>query len=157
MRFPLQVFDAMRKACPDQIALGARITGSDWLSEGITPDEAATFAAALEDRGCAYVDVTSGGLDPVARITVEPDYQVGFAEHVRGRVGMPVRTVGLITEPDQAERIIADGRADMVAIARAMLADPRWPWRAAHALGVKLDWPAQYRRATPSSWIRSAA
>lgn len=156
MRFPLRVFDAMKAACPAGAALGARITGSDWLEGGIDPDEAAIFAAALKERGCAYVDVTSGGLDPAARIRAEPDYQVGFAAHVRKGAGLPVRAVGLITGPEQAERIVAEGHADMVALARAMLADPRWPWRAAHALGEALEWPPQYQRATPGSWIAPA-
>lgn len=153
MRFPLRVFEAMRAACSPNVAIGARITGSDWLPGGIDPDEAAIFAGALREAGCAYVDVTSGGLDPTARIAVEPDYQVGFAAHVRSKVDIPVRAVGLITVPEQAERIVASGDADMIALARAALADPRWPWRAAHALGVELSWPPQYRRASPSSWI----
>lgn len=154
MRFPLRVFEAMREAGSNEVALGARITGSDWLDDGIKPDESAAFAAALKDRGCAYVDVTSGGLDPVARIKAEPNYQVEFAEYVRGKVNIPVRAVGLITEPEQAERIVAEGRADMVALARAMLADPRWPFRAAHALRQEVEWPVQYRRSSPASWIR---
>ena len=153
MRFPLRVFEAMRDACSGRVALGARITGSDWLAGGIDPDQAIAFASALKQRGCTYVDVTSGGLDPAARIKAEPDYQVGFAERVRKASGIPVRAVGLITEPAQAERIVAEGRADMVALARAILADPRWPWRAAHMLGEKLEWPFQYQRATPASWI----
>lgn len=157
MRLPLRVFEAMREACPPEVTLGARITGSDWLEGGITPEEAAAFAAALKALGCDYVDVSSGGLDPSARVKAEPGYQVGFAAHVRAHAGLPVRAVGLVTDPAQAEAIVASGRADMVALARAMLADPRWPWRAAHALGHELAWPAQYRRATPASWFDGAA
>jgi 2,4-dienoyl-CoA reductase-like NADH-dependent reductase (Old Yellow Enzyme family) len=153
MRYPLRVFRAVREACPSAVAVGARITGSDWDENGITPDDAAAFAGQLADGGCAYVDVTSGGLIPTAKITVGPGYQVPFAAHVRQRVTMPVRAVGMITTPHQADAIIAEGKADMVALARAILADPRWPWRAAHALGVELAWPAQYRRATPASWF----
>jgi 2,4-dienoyl-CoA reductase-like NADH-dependent reductase (Old Yellow Enzyme family) len=156
MRFPLMVFEAMRAACPDHVAVGARISGSDWLPGGFDQDEAAAFAAKLRDRGCAYVDVTSGGLDPTARIVAEANYQVGFAAQVRAATGMPVRAVGLVTDPKQAEAIIADGSADMVALARAMLADPRWPWRAAHALGATLAWPQQYRRAGPAHWTSGA-
>ncbi|MHB2263995.1 NADH:flavin oxidoreductase/NADH oxidase [Aliihoeflea sp. PC F10.4] len=153
MRFPLQVFEATRRACPSGTVLGVRLTGSDWIDGGIDPDEAAIFANALKERGCDYVDVTSGGISPDAKIKIEPNYQVEFARHVRQRSGIVVRAVGLITQPHQAEAILQDEKADVIALARAMLADPRWPWRAAHELGDTLDWPAQYRRASPNSWI----
>lgn len=154
MRFPLAVFDAVMKAVPDTVAVGARISGSDWSEGGATVDDAIALAKALDARGCAYVDITSGGLVPHARISVGPNYQVPFAAAVKRAVSMPVRAVGLITEPQQAEAILADGEADTVALARAFLADPRWPWRAAHALGEPLEWPPQLRRANPSSWIQ---
>jgi len=152
LRFPLRVFDAIKKAVPARMAVGARITGSDWIEGGFDADQAAVYADELEKRGCAFVDVTSGGLDPRQKIAVGPNYQVAFAERVKQSVAMPVRAVGMISSPHQAEEIIATDKADMVAVARAMLADPRWPWRAAKALDANLTWPLQYQRATPAFW-----
>jgi 2,4-dienoyl-CoA reductase-like NADH-dependent reductase (Old Yellow Enzyme family) len=152
LRFPLRIFDAIRKAVPASMVVGARITGSDWVEGGFDAEQAKVYAAELEKRGCAFVDVTSGGLDSRQKIAVGPNYQVGFAEQVKQAVKMPVRAVGLITSPRQAEEIVATGKADWVAIARAMLADPRWPWRAAKALEAELVWPLQYQRATPAFW-----
>lgn len=151
MRFPLEVFDAVKAACP-QAVLGVRLTGSDWMPGGIQVDEAIALTQKLERRGCHYVDVTSGGLDPSAVIVAEPGYQVRFAEEVRQHTNIPVRAVGMILTATQAEQIIRDGKADMVAVARAMLANPRWPWLAAKELGVTLDYPAPYERVAPTKW-----
>lgn len=151
MRFPLEVFDAIKAACPNAI-LGVRLTGSDWMPEGIQIDETIGFVKELEQRGCHYIDVTSGGLDPNATIVVKPGYQVEFAEQVRKNTSIPVRAVGMIYSASQAEEIIQEGKADMVAVARAMLANPRWPWLAAKELGVTLDYPAPYQRAAPNKW-----
>lgn len=151
MRFPLEVFEAVRDACPD-LTVGARITGSDWIEGGLSVDDAIAFALALEARGCDYVDVSSGGLDPSARITIGPGYQVEFAAAVKRHLGIPVRSVGLITSPQQAEAIIAAGKSDMIALGRAILAQPRWPWMAAHELGVNIDYPPQCQRAAPGKW-----
>ena len=107
------------------------------------------FGKALKQRGCDWLDVSSGGISPRQKITPGPGYQVPFAEIVRTEVGLPTIAVGLITEPRQAEAIIEAGRADMVALARAFLYDPRWPWHAAAALGGKVDGPRQYWRALP--------
>lgn len=153
MRFPLRVFDAIKANAPVGVAVGARISGCDWVEGGMPMSDTIAFAQALESRGCAYVDVTSGALDPRAKIPVAPNYQVPFAEAVRKATKTPVRAVGMITSPHQAEEIIASGQADMVALARGFLADPRWGWRAAHILGHALDdVPNPYKRLTTALW-----
>ncbi|QII87231.1 NADH:flavin oxidoreductase/NADH oxidase [Bordetella hinzii] len=151
MRLPLEVFEAVRAAAPG-VTLGVRLTGSDWIEGGITPEEAARFAAELQARGCHYVDVTSGALDPRQKITVKRGYQVEFAAYVKRHVGIAVRAVGLIVDPQQAEDIVAGGQADLVAIARAALANPRWAWEAAHVLGAKIEVAPQYQRAASGVW-----
>jgi 2,4-dienoyl-CoA reductase-like NADH-dependent reductase (Old Yellow Enzyme family) len=153
LRFPLEVARAIRAAWPKTKALGARITGSDWTEGGVTPDEAAAFAAALEREGFDYVCVSSGGNVPHARIPGrELGYQAPFARVVREAVGIPVMSVGMIVDPHQAEEIVAGGDADLVALARAMLDDPRWPLHAAAVLGAEPAYPHQYERAGPGLW-----
>lgn len=151
MRFPLEVFEAVREVAPG-LTLGVRLTASDWVDGGICPDEAVVFANKLAERGCHYVDVTSGGLDPRQKIAVKPGYQVDFAHYVKRDTSIPVRAVGLIVTPEQAAEIVSDGKADQVAIARAALANPRWVWDAAHVLGAKVDIPPQYQRAGLGVW-----
>jgi 2,4-dienoyl-CoA reductase-like NADH-dependent reductase (Old Yellow Enzyme family) len=153
LRFPLEVAEAVRAVWPRDKALGARITGSDWLEGGVTPDEAAAFAAALKAAGFDYVCVSSGGNAPKAPIPGrEPGYQLPFATKVKAETGLPTMTVGMIVDPAQAETVVASGLADMVALARAMLDDPRWPLHAATALGVEPPYPVQYGRALPKLW-----
>jgi 2,4-dienoyl-CoA reductase-like NADH-dependent reductase (Old Yellow Enzyme family) len=157
MRFPLEVAAAVREVWPRDRALGMRITGSDWIEGGLGPDDAAIFARALAGIGFDYVCVSSGGISPEARIKIAPGYQVPFAERVkRASPGLAVQTVGMIAAPAQAEAIIAEGRADCVALARAFLADPRWAWHAADALGAEAACPPQYRRARPDLWPGAA-
>jgi len=152
MRFPLEVFEAVRAAWPADKPLGIRINGSDWVEGGITPEEAGTFAAALAGIGCDFVDVSSGG-NVGAPIPLRPGYQVDFAEQVKAASGLPVMCVGMIRDPHLAESIVAEGRADMVALARGALYDPRWPWHAAEALGAAPPaYPPQHGRAEPSRW-----
>ncbi|SCC95805.1 NADPH dehydrogenase [Thiomonas sp. X19] len=151
MRFVLEVFDAVRAAVPARVPVGVRLSATDWVDNGWDPAQSAALCAALEPRGCAYAHVSSGGLSPRQAITVGPGYQVGFAESIRRHVSMPVIAVGLITEAEQAEAIVADGRADLVALARAMLYDPRWPWHAAARLGAQVTAPPQYWRCQPSA------
>lgn len=151
MRFPLRVFEAVKAVAP-KIAVGARITGSDWIEGGITVEEAVAFASELKARGCHYVDVTSGGIALGAKIAVGPNYQVPFAAEIRRHVDIPVWAVGLIVTPEQAEKIVATGEADMVAIARTALDDPHWPWHAAQELGAEVARPSQYQRAAPKLW-----
>ncbi len=154
MRFPLEVFDAVRAAVPARVALGARITGSDWLEGGITVNEAAAFARELENRGGEYLDVTSGGV-AMASIPVAAGYQVGFARDVKQAVKIPVRAVGMIVTAQQAEDIIASGAADIVALARAFIDNPHWAYEAARVLDAELSYPRQYARAQPKLWAGS--
>jgi 2,4-dienoyl-CoA reductase-like NADH-dependent reductase (Old Yellow Enzyme family) len=152
MRFPLAIAKAMREALPASVAFGARITGSDWMEGGWTVDDAAIFAGELRKLGATYVCVSSGGAVPKASIPLGPGYQVALAETVKKRSGIATRTVGMITEFDQAEQILAGGKADMVALARGFLDDPRWGWHAADHLGGEAFCPPQYRRARPPTW-----
>lgn len=156
LRFPLEVARAVKAAVPAHVAVGARITGSDWHPEGVTVDEAVVFASALKEAGLHYACVTSGGITLGIRIPVGPDYQVPFAEQVRKRSGIVTRAVGLIVTPQQAQAIVAEGRADQVALARAFLDDPRWGWHAAEALGRKPMFPPQYDRLSASAWPGAA-
>ncbi|MET0744614.1 MAG: oxidoreductase, partial [Microvirga sp.] len=152
MRFPLEVAAAVRDAWPLSRALGARITGSDWSEDGIEVPEAVAFAAALKELGFDFVCVSSGGAVPDAKIRIRPHYQVPFAEAVRRETGLPTRAVGLIARPKQAEAVIANGQADMIALARAFLDDPHWGWHAARDLGADVARPPQYQRAGLRNW-----
>jgi 2,4-dienoyl-CoA reductase-like NADH-dependent reductase (Old Yellow Enzyme family) len=152
MKFPLEVARAVREVWPRERALGARISGSDWIEGGLGPDDAVAYARELERLGFDYVCVSSGSLLAHAQVKVAPGYQVPFAEAVKREVRMKVRAVGMIADPAHAESIVAEGRADMVAMARAFLDNPRWAWHAAERYGVKLDYPPQYARARPDAW-----
>jgi 2,4-dienoyl-CoA reductase-like NADH-dependent reductase (Old Yellow Enzyme family) len=151
MRFPLEVFDAVRAAFPSARPVGVRVSATDWLDgeESWTLEQTIELARQLKARGCDWIDVSSGGISPRQRIALGAGYQVPFADAVRRATGVPTVAVGLITEPAQAEAIVADGRADMVALARGFLYDPRWPWHAAAALGGTVQAPRQYWRALP--------
>ena len=155
MRFPLQVFEALRAAWPEDKPIGVRVSATDWVEGGWDIDQTIAFAKALDVLGCDFIDVSSGGLSNEQKIVVGPAYQTPFAAAIKATVKMKVIAVGLINDPHQAEGILRDGHADMIGLARAMLYDPRWPWHAAHALGVKLNYPRQYERAHPS--LSSAA
>jgi 2,4-dienoyl-CoA reductase-like NADH-dependent reductase (Old Yellow Enzyme family) len=150
MRFILEVAGAVRAALPPTMIVGARLSATDWVDGGFNVEEAVIVAHALKEAGVAYICASSGGLSPHQKVALGPGYQVGFAERIRREAGVPTRAVGLITEPAMAEAVIAEGRADLIALGRAMLADPRWPWRAAVQLGAKYDPPAQYMRAMPT-------
>jgi 2,4-dienoyl-CoA reductase-like NADH-dependent reductase (Old Yellow Enzyme family) len=154
MRFPLEVVRAVRAVVPRANPLGARFTGSDWLDGGLTVGDAVTLAKALKGAGLDYVDVSSGGVNTEgqARVPKTPGYNVPLAEQIRREAAIPTRVVGLIVSPQQAEAIIAEGRADMVALARAFLDDPHWAWHAARALGAEVVRPPQYQRAGPALW-----
>jgi len=149
MRFPLEVFDAVRAALPDSMPVGVRLSAIDWVDGGWDLEQSVAYGRALRERGCAYLHVSSGGVSPLQRIVAGPGYQVPFAQRLREEVGLPTIAVGLITEPEQAEAIIAAGQADLVAMARAMLYDPRWPWHAAAQLGAQVSAPPQYWRCQP--------
>ena len=153
MRYPLEVFDAVRAAFPADRPVGVRVSATDWLDgeDCWTPEQTLELARQLQARGCDWLDVSSGGISPRQRIDPKPGYQVHFAQALREATGMPTIAVGLITEPQQAEQIVASGKADMVALARGMLYDPRWPWHAAAALGGVVHGPRQYWRGLPSA------
>jgi NADPH2 dehydrogenase len=152
MLFPLEVARAVREVWPKERCLGARISGNDWVVGGLGPDDAVAYARELKRIGFDYVCVTSGALVSHARIPVAPGYQVPFAAKVRKETGMSVRSVGMIVLHEQAEDIVASGKADMVALARGLLDDPRWVWHAAEHFGVKLDLPPPYARSGPDVW-----
>ncbi|SDG17797.1 NADH:flavin oxidoreductase/NADH oxidase [Pelagibacterium luteolum] len=149
MRFPLEIFDIVRANFPAERPVTVRVSGSDWVEGGWDGEQTAQFAKALEARGCAAIHVSSGGNHPKQAIPVGPNYQVPLARQVKEAVSMPVVAVGLITQPEQAEAIVSTGDADMIAIARAALYDPRWPWHAAAALGAQVTAPPQYWRSQP--------
>ena len=147
IRFPLELFKAVREAY--QGVLGIRISASDWIEGGWTPEETADFAARLKPLGCDYVHISSGGISPLQKIAIGPNYQVPFAKIVKDRSGIPTMTVGLITEPQQAEAILQSGDADLIALARAFLFKPRWAWEAAVALGGIVPSNERYWRCLP--------
>jgi 2,4-dienoyl-CoA reductase-like NADH-dependent reductase (Old Yellow Enzyme family) len=149
MRFPLEVFDAVRESFPAERSVTVRVSGTDWAEDGWDAEQTVAFAQALEARGCAAIHVSSGGLTPAQQIPVGPGYQVPLARAVKQATSMPVVAVGLITDYDHAEAIIASGDADMIALARGILYDPRWPWHAAAHLGAKVKAPSQYLRSQP--------
>lgn len=149
MRFPLEVFDAVRSAFPAGRPVSVRVSGTDWAEGGWDVEQTAVFARALEARGCSAIHVSSGGLTPEQKVPVGPSYQVPLARAVKAATEMPVVAVGLITEYDQAEAIIGTGDADLVALARAILYDPRWPWHAAAHFGARVRAPDQYLRSQP--------
>jgi 2,4-dienoyl-CoA reductase-like NADH-dependent reductase (Old Yellow Enzyme family) len=149
LRFPLEVFEAVREAFPAEKPVTVRVSATDWVDGGLAIEQTLAFAKKLEELGCDAIHVSSGGLHPAQKIPVGPSYQVPLARAVKAAVRMPVIAVGLITEPEQAEAIVATGDADMVALARAILYDPRWPWHAAAALGAQVRAPNQYLRSQP--------
>jgi 2,4-dienoyl-CoA reductase-like NADH-dependent reductase (Old Yellow Enzyme family) len=152
LRFPLEVFEAARAAFPPEKPVWIRVSASDWLEGGWDIEDTIAFAKALKARGCAAIHVSSGGMSPQQQIKLGPGYQVAFAQRIKAEVGLPTIAVGLITEPDQAETILAEGAADAIALARAMLFDPRWPWHAAAKLGAKATAPKQYLRSPPREY-----
>jgi 2,4-dienoyl-CoA reductase-like NADH-dependent reductase (Old Yellow Enzyme family) len=151
VRLLLRIVDAVRASVPDETPLLVRISATDWVEDGWTGDDSVALARQLQAHGVDLVDVSTGG-NVLADIPVEPGYQVPFARRIRDEAGVPTGAVGLITEPKQAEEIVAAGQADVVLLARALLRDPHWALRAAHELGVPVgdgvDWPKQYLRAT---------
>ncbi|MGB7183343.1 MAG: NADH:flavin oxidoreductase/NADH oxidase [Burkholderiaceae bacterium] len=150
MRYPLQVFKAMRAAWPENKPMGIRISTSDWDSNSSwDTEEAIIFCQAIEKAGADWIDASSGGVSRNQKIVPGPGYQVHFAQAIKKAVTTPVMAVGLITEAGQAQEIIESGQADMVALARAFLYNPRWAWHAAAQLGATVDAPPQYWRCEP--------
>ncbi|KAA8673905.1 NADH:flavin oxidoreductase/NADH oxidase [Pantoea dispersa] len=149
LRFPLEVFKALRAALPAEIPVGVRLSATDWIEGGWDNQQSIVFSQQLEAAGCAYIHVSSGGLAPQQQISVGPGYQLPFAREIRQQVSIPVIGVGLITEPKQAEQALQEQDADLIALARAVLYDPRWPWHAAAELGAQAKAPPQYLRSEP--------
>jgi 2,4-dienoyl-CoA reductase-like NADH-dependent reductase (Old Yellow Enzyme family) len=150
MRFPLEVFEAVRSAVPADCPVSIRISGTDWAPGGWDVEQSIEFAGALEARGCSAIHVSSGGLTPKQQIPVGPGFQVPLARAIKAAVKMPVIAVGLINDFDHAESILVAGDADFIALARAMLYNPRWPWHAAAHFGAQVKAPNQYLRSQPA-------
>jgi 2,4-dienoyl-CoA reductase-like NADH-dependent reductase (Old Yellow Enzyme family) len=151
MRYPLEVFDAVRAAFPEKKPVGIRVSATDWVADGWDLPQTIEFAEELKKRGVDWIDVSSGGVSPLQKIPLGPGYQVPLAQGVKQATGVTTMAVGLITEAKQAEDIVASGKADMVALARGMLYDPRWGWHAAAELGGEVTVPPQYWRSQPST------
>ena len=152
MRFPLEVFRAVRAVFPAEKPMGAKISGTDFAAGGWMPGDAVAYARALREAGCDYVTVSGGGVVLDAKVPAVPGYQVPYAERVRKETGIMTGAVGLITDPQQAEEIVEAGKADFVSLARAVLFNPRWPQHAAIALGAETRYAPQYARAAPNTW-----
>jgi 2,4-dienoyl-CoA reductase-like NADH-dependent reductase (Old Yellow Enzyme family) len=151
-RFPLEVAEAVRAVWPRDRVLGVRVSATDWSDDGLSLDDTIAFVKALRVIGIDYVCVSSGGIAAGIHVPVGPGYQVPLAARIKAETGIVTRAVGMIAEPHQAQAIIAEGKADMVALARAYLDDPHWGWHAAQALGAELAYPPQYERSLPKLW-----
>jgi 2,4-dienoyl-CoA reductase-like NADH-dependent reductase (Old Yellow Enzyme family) len=152
MRFPLEIFDAVRAAFPAEKPVSVRVSGTDWVERGWEIEQTIAFAQKLQEHGCDAIHVSSGGLHPSQNVPVGPSYQVPLARAVKSAVRIPVVAVGMISGFEQAEAIVGTGDADLVALARAILYDPRWPWHAAAALGGHVRAPNQYLRSQPAQY-----
>lgn len=152
MRLVLEVFKAVRSVFPKEKTVGIRISATDWVDGGWDLEQSVELAKQLEALGCQFIHVSSAGLSPKQQINVDPNYQVPFAAKIKSVVNMPVIAVGLITEAEQAEAIVGTDQADMIAIARAVLFDPRWPWHVAAKLGASVKVANQYLRSAPHQY-----
>lgn len=150
MRFPLECFEAAREVFPADRPVTVRLSAADWIDGGWDLEQSVALAKALKARGCDAIHVSSGGLQQEQRIETGPGYQTEFATEIRRRAAIPTIAVGQVTEPIQAETIVRTGQADMVALARGMLWDPRWVWKAALALDADVELPAPYARCNPA-------
>lgn len=157
MRFAVEIARAVKKAAP-RLMLGARLSVKEWVDGGFDVPEAIEVAKGLKDAGAAYLCCSSGGNSPHQKMPGGPGYQVDLAQAVREGADIPTRAVGLIVDPHQANAVVAEGKADMVALGRAFLADPRWGWRAAAALGEQIRPAPQLARAvtTMEHWVKKA-
>jgi 2,4-dienoyl-CoA reductase-like NADH-dependent reductase (Old Yellow Enzyme family) len=156
MRFGLETARAVRAVVPKSIVLGVRLSALDWRDDGLTGDETVAYSKALKAEGIDFIDCSSGGITADTRTPQEPGYNVPIASRVKNEAGIATRVVGMIVKPEQAEAVIAEGKADMVALARGMLDDPRWGWHAAQALGVEVPRTQQYLRVGPKLWAPAA-
>src|SRR5713101_603781 len=151
MRYPLEVFDAIRAVFPADKPIGVKVSATDWVEGGWDVEQTIELAKELKKRGVDWIDASSGGVSPLQKIPLGPGYQVPFAQAIKEATGVTTMAVGLITEAKQAEEIVASGKADMVTLARGMLYDPRWGWHAAAELGGQVEAPPQYWRSQPST------
>jgi 2,4-dienoyl-CoA reductase-like NADH-dependent reductase (Old Yellow Enzyme family) len=149
VRFALEVFSAVRDVWPADKPMGVRISATDWVDGGWSLDDSIALAQRLKTAGCDWIDTSSGGISAAQKIPLGPGYQVPLAKSIRRATALPTMAVGLITDANQANAIIASGDADLVAMARAMLWNPRWPWHAAATLGAQIHAPKQYWRSPP--------
>lgn len=158
MRFITEVAKVVKTGAPG-LLVGVRLSVKDWVDGGLTEDESVEVAKALKAIGVAYICCSSGGNSPLQQIPVGRGYQVHLATYIKERAGIPVRAVGMIDIPSLAQQIIADGKADMIAIARPVLADPRWPWRAAAEAEQFIRVERHYLRATDlrKRWAKDQA
>jgi len=154
MRYPLEVFAAMRDAWPSERPMGARISATDWIEGGWTPAEAQIFSSRLKALGCDFITASSGGTSMQQQVPLYPGHQVEFAAAIRKTNTIPTMAVGMLYDPQVAENIIASGSADLVALARGMLFDPHWVWYAASVLEAQVKHPVQYLRGYRSQWLR---
>lgn len=157
IRLLLQIVDAVRDVWPDHLPLFVRISSTDWAENGWTESDSVALAGHLRAHGVDLIDCSSGALVPNASIPVAPGYQVPFAARIRAEAAIPTAAVGMITDPHQANAILAEEKADLVFLARAMLHDPYWPLHAAEALGESASWPVQYLRAAPRHSLTRAS
>jgi 2,4-dienoyl-CoA reductase-like NADH-dependent reductase (Old Yellow Enzyme family) len=146
-RFPLEIIRAVRAAFPKHLPVWVRVSATDWVDGGLTPDEIVAFARLVKAEGIDLLDVSSGGNDPRQQIPLGPGYQVSFADRIRRETGLATGAVGMITSPAQADQIIRTSQADVVLLARELLREPYWPLRAADELHHPASWPVQYERA----------
>jgi len=146
-RLALEITEAVRAEVGEDRPVLTRLSASDWTEGGWGIEDSVRLAKLLDERGVDLIDTSSGGNVPNPDIPVGPGYQVHFAERIRAEAGIATGAVGMINDPEQAEKIIADGQADVVFLARAMLRDPHWALRAAHTLGADIRWADQYARA----------
>jgi 2,4-dienoyl-CoA reductase-like NADH-dependent reductase (Old Yellow Enzyme family) len=151
MRYPLETFDAIREVFPERKPVGVKLSATDWVEGGWDLAQTIEYVKELKKRGVDWIDASSGGVSPLQRIPLGPGYQVPFAQGIKEATGVTTMAVGLITEAKQAEDIVASGKADMVALARGMLYDPRWGWHAAAELGGQVEAPPQYWRSQSST------
>lgn len=152
MRFPMEVFDAVKAAVSRDIPVWARVSATDWVPGGWDIEGTLALSKVLKESGCAAIHVSSGGVSTKQEIKTAPGYQVSFAERVKAEIGLPTIAVGLITEAAQAEEILQKDQADAIALARGMLYNPRWPWHAAAELGAQVNVPEQYLRCQPNEF-----
>jgi 2,4-dienoyl-CoA reductase-like NADH-dependent reductase (Old Yellow Enzyme family) len=151
LRYPLELFDAVRAVVPDHKPVGVKVSATDWVEGGWDLAQTIELVRELKTRGVDWIDASSGGASPLQKIPLGPGYQVPLAQGIKQATGVTTMAVGLITQAQQAEEIIASGKADMVALARGMLYDPRWGWHAAAELGGQVSAPPQYWRSQPST------